>query len=225
MINLDKSYEFFKPELEKGRVHIIGCGSVGSALAELLARCGITKMTLWDFDEVEAKNVNNQMFTEKHIGMKKTDALKQILTDINSDIEKSVTLKPEGWNGEMLSGTVFLAVDSIKIRKEIVEKHMNHPFVKAVFDIRTGLTDAQGYAADWSNTKLKENLLNSMQYSDEDAKAATPRSACGGELGLVTTVRLICNMQVNNYIRFLKGDGIYKYISIDGFSGMMEVFE
>lgn len=225
MINLDKSYEFFQPEKEKGRIHIIGCGSVGSALAELLARCGITKMTLWDFDVVEAKNVNNQMFTSKHIGMKKTDALKQILMEINPDVEGTVVLKPEGWKGEMLSGTVFLAVDSIKIRREIVEKHMNHPFVKAVFDIRTGLTDAQGYAADWSNTALKQNLLKSMQYSDEDAAAATPRSACGGELGLVTTVRLICNMQVNNYMKFVKGQGIFKYISVDGFSGMMDAFE
>ena len=43
MMDLSKSYEFFQPEKYDGRIHIIGCGSVGSTLAENLARCGVTK--------------------------------------------------------------------------------------------------------------------------------------------------------------------------------------
>ena len=37
-MDLSKSYDFFQPSMTDGRIHIIGCGSVGSALAELLVR-------------------------------------------------------------------------------------------------------------------------------------------------------------------------------------------
>ena len=36
-MDLSKSYEFFDPSAVKGRVHIVGCGSVGSSLAENIA--------------------------------------------------------------------------------------------------------------------------------------------------------------------------------------------
>lgn len=45
-MDLSKSYEFFQPEKDQARIHIVGCGSVGSTVAENLARCGVTKMTL-----------------------------------------------------------------------------------------------------------------------------------------------------------------------------------
>ena len=43
MMDLSKSYDFFQPEKDNSRIHIVGCGSVGSTLAENLARCGVTK--------------------------------------------------------------------------------------------------------------------------------------------------------------------------------------
>ena len=61
------------------RIHIIGCGSVGSTLAELLARLGLTKITLYDFDTVEPKNLANQLFRQEHINMTKVDALTSML--------------------------------------------------------------------------------------------------------------------------------------------------
>jgi len=73
-MDLSKSYEFFKPEKDQSRIHIVGCGSVGSTVAENLARCGVTKMTLWDFDTVEPHNLANQMFREKDVGKLKVEA-------------------------------------------------------------------------------------------------------------------------------------------------------
>ena len=46
MMDLSKSYDFFQPEKDDARIHIVGCGSVGSTIAENLARCGVTKMTI-----------------------------------------------------------------------------------------------------------------------------------------------------------------------------------
>lgn len=217
-MDLSKSYDFFQPEKDTARIHIVGCGSVGSTLAENLARCGVTKMTLWDFDAVEAHNIVNQIFRQQDIGKLKVEALKDILMDINSEIKDDVELKPKGWEGKLMSGYIFLCVDNIELRRTIVEKHMDSPYVKAVFDFRTLLESAQHYAADWSDYKMKQDLLKSMQFSHEEAAEETPVSACGITLGVATTVRLICALGVNNYINFVKGNGIKKMVMVDGFA-------
>lgn len=223
-MDLSKSYEFFQPERYDDRIHIVGCGSVGSTLAENLARCGMTKFTLWDFDRVEAHNIVNQMFTEQDVGRPKVEALRDILININPEIADKIELKPDGWNGKLMSGYVFLAVDSIDLRREIVEKHMNSPCIKAMFDFRTLLESAQHYAADWSDYKMKQDFLKSMQFSHDEAKSETPVSACGITLGVATTVRLICGLGVNNFVNFVKGNGLKKLIIIDGFNFILDAF-
>ena len=223
-MDLSKSYEFFQPERYNDRIHIVGCGSVGSTLAENLARCGMTKFTLWDFDRVEAHNIVNQMFTEQDVGRPKVEALRDILVNINPEIADKIELKPDGWNGKLMSGYVFLAVDSIDLRREIVEKHMNSPCVKAMFDFRTLLESAQHYAANWSDYKAKQDFMRSMQFSHDEAKSETPVSACGITLGVATTVRLICGLGVNNFINFVKGNGLKKLIIIDGFNFILDAF-
>lgn len=223
-MDLSKSYEFFQPEKETAKIHIIGCGSVGSTVAENLVRCGVTNLVLWDFDRVEAHNIVNQMFRQQDVGNLKCEALKDILSDINPEVANTVEVKPEGWNGKLLSGYLFLCVDSIELRREIVEKHMNNTFVKAVFDFRTSLESAQHYAADWADYDMKNNLLKSMQFSHEEAANETPVSACGVTLGVATTVRLVCALGVNNYINFVKGNGIKKMMMIDGFHFVLDAF-
>lgn len=223
-MNLTKSYEFFDPIKVTSRIHIIGCGSVGSTLAENLARCGITKFGFWDFDTVEQHNIVNQMFTEEHVGMPKVEALKSIVTAINPEAAPDIELHPDGWKGEILSGYVFLAVDSIEIRRDFVEKHMSNPYVKAVFDIRTLLESAQHYAANWTNYAEKQKLLKTMQFSHEEAMSETPVSACGITLGVATTVRLVSALAVNNFINFVKGNGLKTFVMIDGFNFILDAF-
>ena len=224
MMDLSKSYEFFQPEKDDAKIHIVGCGSVGSTIAENLARCGVKNMVLWDFDTVEAHNIVNQMFRQQDVGKPKVEALKDILCDINPEISDTVELKPDGWQGKLMSGYIFLCVDNIELRRQIVEKHMDSPYVKAMFDFRTLLESAQHYAADWSDYKMKQDLLNSMQFSHEEAAEETPVSACGITLGVATTVRLVCALGVNNYINFVKGNGIKKLVIIDGFNFMLDAF-
>ena len=223
-MDLSKSYDFFQPEKDNTRIHIIGCGSVGSTIAENLARCGVTMMTLWDFDSVEAHNIVNQMFRQQDVGKPKVEALKDILTDINPDIVDRLELKPEGWQGKMLSGCLFLCVDDISLRRKIVEQHMDSPYVKAMFDFRTLLESAQHYAADWADHKMKQGFLASMQFTHDEAAVETPVSACGVTLGVATTVRAICAVGVANFIRFSKGEGLSKFINIDLSSFILDAF-
>lgn len=223
-IDLSKIYEFFQPEKDKSQIHIIGCGSVGSTVAENLARCGLTHFVLYDFDIVEEHNIVNQMFRQQDVGKPKVEALRDILVEINPEIENDIELCPEGWQGDMLDGYVFLAVDSIEIRKQFVDQHMANPFVKAVFDIRTGLTDAQHYAADWTDYDMKTNLRATMEFTDAQADAETPVSACGVTLGVATTVRLISALAVDNFLNFLKGEKLRKTVMIDGFDFKLHAF-
>lgn len=221
-MNLSKSQDFFNPSLAPEDFHIVGCGSVGSYLADLLVRAGIgspseSHIILWDMDIVEAKNVANQRFTSRDIGRPKVEALRDILIDINPDLEDKIDIMPNGWQGETLSGYVFLAVDDITIRQKIVDTNMNNVFVKAMFDCRTSLTNAQHYAVNWANYKDKENFRKTMDFTHEEAEAETPKSACGGTLGVASTVLIVASLCVNNFIQFVKKEGICPALSFDGF--------
>lgn len=223
-MDLSKSYEYFQPEKRDDRIHIIGCGSVGSTVAYMLARTGVTNFTLWDFDIVEPHNLANQMFRQKDIHKPKVEALLDIICEINPDITDCAKLKPEGWKGQQLSGYVFLCVDNIDLRREIVEKHFDNPYVKAMFDFRTRLEDAQHYAADWSDYKMKKDFLNSMNFSHDEAKEETPMSACNVTLSVCPTVLVICARGVANFMNFWNGKGIKKLILDDAFNFVCDAF-
>ena len=70
----------------------------------------------------------------------------------------------------------------------------------------------------------KQDFLKSMQFSHDEAKSETPVSACGITLGVATTVRLICGLGVNNFVNFVKGNGLKKLIIIDGFNFVLDAF-
>lgn len=216
-MNLQKSYDFIQPDKVKQTIHIIGLGTIGSHIAAYLARCGFTKFALWDLDKVEEKNINNQHYTLADVGKTKVDACRDLILSINPEAEKHITLHDKGWNGEVLSGYVFLAVDSIAIRRNFVEKHMNNKFVKAVFDCRTGLTNGEFYGTDWSSMEARQQLLKTMQFTDEQAAKSTPVSACGGVLGVVTTAVMLSACVVNDFINFVKSDPTVFYGHVEAF--------
>ena len=220
-MNLSKSYEFFKPEMCKSRIHIIGCGSVGSTVAELLARFGLTNMTLYDFDIVEEKNLANQMFWAEDVNTPKTEAVKRNLCRINPECAETVKIM-QGWNGQKLSGYIFLCADSVEVWKRIVDANMMNPNIKAMFNFRTGLTDAQHYAADWSDERGKKSFRGTMDFTSEEARSQTPVSACGVTLSVAPTIRMICTAGVTNFINFVKGEPIKKQIICDAFSFVLE---
>ena len=224
-MNLVKSQDYFSPFDVKQRCHIIGCGSVGSTIAELLARLGITKITLYDFDTVSEHNIANQMFFNSDIKRLKVEAVKDLICAINPEAKVDIEIHPEGYTDKTrLSGYVFLCVDNIDLRREICTKNKNNFSIKAVFDFRTRLTDAQHYAADWSDAKMVENLIKSMEFSHEEAHEATPVTACNVEMGVAPTVRIICSYGVSNFMNFINKKELKKIILIDAFDFSIEVY-
>ncbi|KAB2000175.1 hypothetical protein ES319_D12G214100v1 [Gossypium barbadense] len=67
-------------------VAVVGIGGVGSVAAEMLTRCGIGRLLLYDYDKVELANMNRLFFRPDQVGMTKTDAAVQTLSDINPDV-------------------------------------------------------------------------------------------------------------------------------------------
>ncbi|MEP6635371.1 MAG: ThiF family adenylyltransferase [Acidobacteriota bacterium] len=76
--------------LLKARALIVGCGALGSAQAEALARAGVGKLRIVDRDFVEASNLQRQtMFTERDATERvpKAIAAANHIREFNSDIE------------------------------------------------------------------------------------------------------------------------------------------
>lgn len=61
--------------LKSSIVGIAGLGGLGSAVAVALARIGVGRLVLADFDVVEPSNLNRQQYFVDQIGMPKTEAL------------------------------------------------------------------------------------------------------------------------------------------------------
>ena len=70
-------------KLKKSCVGIAGLGGLGSSAAIALARVGVGKLILVDFDVVEPSNLNRQQYFVDQLGMFKTEALKENLNRIN----------------------------------------------------------------------------------------------------------------------------------------------
>lgn len=73
--------------LKQSTVGIAGLGGLGSNVAVQLARCGVGRMVLVDFDVVDPSNLNRQNYYTRHIGLKKSEAIKDVLRQINPYIE------------------------------------------------------------------------------------------------------------------------------------------
>lgn len=90
-------------------VLIVGIGGVGGYVAEMLARCGIGRVGIMDFDVLDISNINRQIIAlNSNIGECKTDVMKARILDINPDCEvvainsrfnaDSATVLDGGWN-------------------------------------------------------------------------------------------------------------------------------
>lgn len=79
-------WEKIKEAIAGFRVGIAGCGGLGSNAAVALARVGLKKMVLVDFDRVEPSNLNRQYYFLHQIGEYKTTALADNLHMIAKDL-------------------------------------------------------------------------------------------------------------------------------------------
>ncbi len=73
-------------KIKASTVAILGLGGLGSAVAGAMAKIGIGKMLLSDYDVVEPSNLNRQHYFVDQIGMPKTKALRDNLLRMNPSV-------------------------------------------------------------------------------------------------------------------------------------------
>ncbi len=82
LINLIGEESFNK--MQNMSVIVFGIGGVGGYVAEALARSGIGKLTLVDFDKIEKSNINRQIIAlNSTVGKYKVDIMEKRISDIN----------------------------------------------------------------------------------------------------------------------------------------------
>lgn len=69
-------------KLQKATIAVCGLGGLGSNIAISLARAGVGRLILIDFDTVDITNLHRQQYKMNQVGIPKADALLQNLEDI-----------------------------------------------------------------------------------------------------------------------------------------------
>ena len=82
VLSMRHTKEVFE-KLKNARVAVAGLGGLGSNIVLMLARAGVGTLHLIDFDEVDLSNLNRQQYFISHLGMYKTDAIKDKISRIN----------------------------------------------------------------------------------------------------------------------------------------------
>ncbi|APG27953.1 tRNA cyclic N6-threonylcarbamoyladenosine(37) synthase TcdA [Syntrophotalea acetylenivorans] len=117
--------------LKNASVAVVGVGGVGSYTVEALARAGIGRLTLIDFDRIALSNINRQIHAlEQTVGQTKVEAMAKRCLSINPEIE----VRPieaffsADTSAELLDGGYdYLCdcIDSITAKLHLIESCMN----------------------------------------------------------------------------------------------------
>ena len=185
-------------KLKKAKVCILGLGGLGSNVAILLARSGIGYLKLVDFDIVEASNLNRQQYRISHIGMKKTEAIRTIIKEVNPFVEVEILNKKiDRENILSIVGDVEIVVEAFDVAETkamaIEELLINGNKMLVSASGMAGL----GSANEIITRKVRDNFyLIGDNYSDYEEYS-----------GIMSTRVMICAAhQANVVLRLILGE-------------------
>ncbi|GMH70553.1 hypothetical protein TrLO_g7611 [Triparma laevis f. longispina] len=178
-------------------VVVVGLGGVGSHAAHLLARSGVEKLILMDFDQVTLSSTNRHATaTLRDVGTPKVAAVKKFLADCVPNCE--VIVINEMFNTEAAAGVldahgkidfVVDAIDDIPTKAQLVKACIDRkiPFLSSmgaackadptrmhIGDLRSAVRDALATKLRWHLKKLKVSIddpLIRILYSSEKVVA------------------------------------------------------
>lgn len=94
--------------IKQAHVAVVGLGGVGSWAAESLARSGVGKLTLFDFDQVAESNINRQIHaTAASLGKSKVDAMRERIHSFHPECQVTCIesfVEPDNWPGILPNG-------------------------------------------------------------------------------------------------------------------------
>ena len=191
-------------KLKEAKVCILGLGGLGSNVAVLLARSGIGYLKLVDFDIVEASNLNRQQYRISHIGIKKTEAMKSIIREINPFVEVDILdIKVDRENIYSIVGDIEIVVeafDRAETKAMILEELLTD---KNKIVVSASGMAGLGSANEIVTRKIKDNFyLIGDNYSDYEEYS-----------GIMSTRVMICAAhQANVVLRLILGEEKFKKV-------------
>ena len=191
--------EELQKRFSSATVAVCGLGGLGSAIAIALARAGIGKLILIDFDRVDITNLHRQQYKANQIGMNKTDALRSNLEEIAPymEIETHTVRLTEDNAAELLRNAdiiceAFDRAENKAMLTEVVLTKMPDKYLVA----------ASGMAGLSSANSIRTRRITSRFYlcGDEISDVADG-------IGLVSSRVMLCAAhQAHTVLRILAGE-------------------
>jgi sulfur carrier protein ThiS adenylyltransferase len=186
-------------KIKRAAVGIAGLGGLGSAVAVALARIGVGRLVLADFDVVEPSNLNRQQYFVDQIGLPKTEALAENLRRINPYVRletHAVRLVPE--NIPSIFGAVDVLAEAFD-RAE--EKVMLLDRFASAFPDRP-IVMVSGLAGHGPGDAIRVRRLGGRVYVVGDLESA----AEPGRGLMAPRVGVAAHLQANVVLRLLLGE-------------------
>ena len=183
------------PALRAGVVGIAGAGGLGSNAAVALARAGIGKLIIADYDRIEMSNLNRQQYFWAQIGKVKVRALLENLRKISPFSEyvgHHVRLTPK--NIPRIFKTVDVMIEAFDLadQKEMLLENWISHFPDKPIIMASGLS---GFG---KNQKLRTRRIGNVYIcGDEESEAEEGISPMAPRVGIVA------NMQANLAVELL----------------------
>jgi sulfur carrier protein ThiS adenylyltransferase len=186
-------------KIKKSVVGIAGLGGLGSAIAVALARVGVGRLILVDFDVVEPSNLNRQQYFVHQIGMSKVEALQENIAAINPYVRiQTYQEKLDRNNGERIFQEAEVVVEAFDRAEEkamlinIVSEKMPDKYIVA----------ASGVAGYGDSNEIKTVRFSSKIFIVGDQKTAAQPG-----VGLMAPrVGIVAHHQANTVLRILLGE-------------------
>jgi len=182
-------------KIKGATVGIAGLGGLGSAIAVALARIGVGRLILVDFDVVEPSNLNRQQYFIDQLGLTKTEALEANLKRINPYVEYEthcIRLTPDNIPTLFVETDVLVeAFDRADQKVMLLQSFKGAPIVAA-----------SGLAGHGSGETIGVRKMGERIYVVGDLETgAAP--GCGL---MAPRVGIAAHMQANVVLRLLLGE-------------------
>ena len=139
--------------LQQANILVVGLGGVGAYAAEMIARAGVSRMTIADADTVSESNINRQLIAmHSTIGRQKAELVAERLRDINPDIELTIVnrfIKDDETDALLDSDKFDYIVDAIDTLSPKLA------LIKGALDRNIPLVSSMGAGAKTDPTKME----------------------------------------------------------------------
>jgi len=186
-------------KVKRAVVGIAGLGGLGSTVAMALARIGVGKLILVDFDVVEPSNLNRQQYFLHQIGTPKAEALQENLLKINPYV------KVQLYNERIDRNNVERIFKEADVVVEAFDRaDAKAMLINAVSEKMPGkyIVAASGVAGYGDNNEIKTVRFSSTIFIVGDQKTAAQPG-----IGLMAPrVGIVAHHQANTVLRILLGE-------------------